>query len=46
MLALQGKATATPSTLVLDREGRIAARVLSVVSASILRALISDALAS
>ncbi len=46
MLALQGKAAATPSTLVLDREGRIAARVSSVVSEPTLRALISDALAS
>ena len=35
---------AVPSTLVLDREGRVAARVLGQVRASTLRALVSDAL--
>ncbi|MDQ2758573.1 MAG: TlpA family protein disulfide reductase [Actinomycetota bacterium] len=45
MLALQGKATATPSTLVLDRQGRIAARVLGGTTESTLKALIDDALA-
>jgi hypothetical protein len=32
-----------PSTLVLDRQGRVAARVLGQVRASTLRALVSDA---
>ncbi len=45
MLALQGKATATPSTLVLDRKGRIAARVLGATTESTLKALVDDALA-
>ena len=35
---------AVPSTLVLDRQGRVAARVLGQVRASTLRALVSDAL--
>jgi thiol-disulfide isomerase/thioredoxin len=35
---------AVPSTLVLDRDGRVAARVLGQVRASTLRALVSDAL--
>ena len=34
---------AVPSTLVLDRQGRVAARVLGQVRASTLRALVSDA---
>lgn len=45
MLALQGKAAATPSTLVLDRQGRIAARVLGPTTASTLTALVDDVLA-
>jgi thiol-disulfide isomerase/thioredoxin len=45
MLALQGKAAATPSTLVLDRQGRIAARVLGVTTAATLTALVDDVLA-
>ena len=45
MLALEGKASATPSTLVLDREGRIAARVLGPTTASTLSALVDDVLA-
>lgn len=45
MLALAGKAPATPTTLVLDRQGRIAARVSSTVTEATLRALIADALA-
>jgi thiol-disulfide isomerase/thioredoxin len=45
MLALQGKAAATPSTLVLDRKGRIAARVLGATTASTLTALVDDVLA-
>ncbi len=46
MLALQGNAPATPTTLVLDRQGRIAARVSSAVSEATLRALVADTLAS
>jgi thiol-disulfide isomerase/thioredoxin len=45
MLALQGKAAATPSTLVLDRQGRIAARVLGATSVSTLTGLVDDVLA-
>jgi len=45
MLALQGKAAATPSTLVLDRQGRIAARVLGATTVSTLTGLVDDALA-
>jgi thiol-disulfide isomerase/thioredoxin len=45
MLALQGKAAATPSTLVLDRKGRIAARVLGATTGSTLTALVDDVLA-
>jgi len=45
MLALQGKAAATPSTLVLDRQGRIAARVLGATTASTLTGLVDDVLA-
>lgn len=42
ILALQGKANAMPSTLVLDREGRIAARVAGPVTRSTLTGLIED----
>lgn len=45
MLALQGKATATPTTLVLDRQGRIAARVLGGTSQSTLTGVVDDVLA-
>jgi thiol-disulfide isomerase/thioredoxin len=45
MLALQGKAAATPSTLVLDRQGRIAARVLGATTVSTLTGLVDDVLA-
>ncbi|GAB3054203.1 TlpA disulfide reductase family protein [Intrasporangium mesophilum] len=45
ILALQGKASATPTTLVLDREGRIAARVSGPVSTTTLLALVDDVLA-
>jgi thiol-disulfide isomerase/thioredoxin len=47
LLALRGSLSpkAVPSTLVLDRRGRVAARVLGQVRASTLRALVSDALA-
>lgn len=44
MLALQGKAAATPSTLVLDRQGRIAARVLGATTVSTLTGLVDDVL--
>ncbi|MEO7059412.1 MAG: TlpA disulfide reductase family protein, partial [Lapillicoccus sp.] len=40
MLALQGKAAATPTTLVLDRQGRIAARILGATSVGTLTALV------
>ena len=45
ILALQGKASATPTTLVLDHEARIAARVSGPVSATTLLALVDDVLA-
>ncbi|MEO7752941.1 MAG: TlpA disulfide reductase family protein [Terracoccus sp.] len=45
ILALQGKASATPTTIVLDRAGRIAARVSGPVSTSTLLGLIDDVLA-
>jgi thiol-disulfide isomerase/thioredoxin len=45
ILALQGKAPTVPTTLVLDREGRIAARVNGPVSASTLRGLVDDVVA-
>jgi len=44
LLALQGKASATPTTLVLDREARIAARVSGPVSTTTLLGLIDDVL--
>jgi thiol-disulfide isomerase/thioredoxin len=45
MLALQGKASATPSTLVLDHKGRIAARVLGATTPGTLTALVDHVLA-
>lgn len=45
ILNLQGKAPTVPTTLVLDREGRIAARVNGSVSAGVLTGLVDDALA-
>ncbi|HET8593622.1 MAG TPA: TlpA disulfide reductase family protein [Intrasporangium sp.] len=45
LLALQGKAAATPTTLVLDGKGRIAARVSGAVTTTTLRGLIDDVLA-
>lgn len=45
MLDLGSAAPATPTTLVLDTQGRIAARVLGVVSEATLRGLVDDALA-
>lgn len=44
LLALRGKANATPTTLVLDRGGRIAARVSGPVSAATLVGLVKDVL--
>jgi len=43
--ALAGSAPATPTTLVLDRHGRIAARVSGPVSEATLRALVDDVVA-
>ncbi|MBU4214881.1 MAG: TlpA family protein disulfide reductase [Actinobacteria bacterium] len=45
--ALQGviPVNATPTTVVLDREGRVYARILGAVDAGTLRALVQDALA-
>ena len=45
MIVLAGKTPATPTTLILDRQGRVAARVLGPVSESTLTALIDDAVA-
>jgi thiol-disulfide isomerase/thioredoxin len=45
ILALQGKVTSPPTTLVLDRTGRIAARVSGPVTASTLSGLVDDVLA-
>ena len=44
LLALRGKANATPTTLVLDRRGRIAARVSGPVTAATLTGLVNDVL--
>ena len=45
--ALQGAVPvqAVPTTVVLDREGRVSARILGLASSSTLRALVDDALA-
>ncbi|MDQ3382591.1 MAG: TlpA family protein disulfide reductase, partial [Actinomycetota bacterium] len=45
LLGLQGMANARPSTLVLDGQGRIAARVLGQVDEATLRAMVEDVLA-
>jgi peroxiredoxin len=45
ILALQGKAPTVPATLVLDPQGRIAARVSGEVTASTLTGLVDDVLA-
>lgn len=42
ILALQGKASATPTTLILDRRGRIAARILGPTSAATVSGLVDD----
>ncbi|GGB42727.1 thiol-disulfide isomerase [Flexivirga endophytica] len=44
LVALQGKASATPSTLVLDSEHRIAARVSGPTTTSTLTGLVNDVL--
>ncbi|MDO5627683.1 MAG: TlpA disulfide reductase family protein [Mobilicoccus sp.] len=46
LIALQEKASTPPTTLVLDREGRIAARVAGQVDASTLVGLVDDVAAS
>jgi thiol-disulfide isomerase/thioredoxin len=45
ILGLQGKAAVVPTTLVLDRSGRIAARVSGPITASTLTGLVEDTLA-
>lgn len=45
ILALQGKAPGTPTTLVLDTQGRIAARVNGPTTGSTLRGLVDDVVA-
>ena len=45
VLALQGKAPTVPTTLILDRQGRIAARVLGQTTAATLTGLVDDVLA-
>ena len=45
ILALQGNAATVPTTLVLDREGRIAARVYGPVDATPLRGLVDEVVA-
>ncbi|HET7397269.1 MAG TPA: TlpA disulfide reductase family protein [Intrasporangium sp.] len=45
LLALQGKVTTTPATLVLDGRGRIAARVSGPVSTTTVLGLVDDVLA-
>jgi hypothetical protein len=42
---LQGKVAATPTTLVLDRRGRIAARVSGPVTTATVVGLVTDVLA-
>ena len=42
LLALQGKAATFPTTLILDRQGRIAARVSGETTAPTLRGLVDD----
>lgn len=44
ILSLQGKAVATPTTLVLDTQGRIAGRVSGEVTATTLTDLVDDVL--
>lgn len=44
ILQLKGKAVATPTTIVLDRQGRIAARVTAQVDTGTLTGLVQDVL--
>jgi hypothetical protein len=44
LLALRGMANTTPTTLVLDRQGRVAARVSGPVTAATLSGLVNDVL--
>lgn len=44
LLALRGKAASTPTTLVLDKQGRIAARVSGPVDTATLTGLVQDVL--
>lgn len=44
LLALRGKANTTPTTLILDRQGRLAARVSGPVTAATLSGLVNDVL--
>jgi len=44
LLALRGKANTTPTTLVMDRRGRLAARVSGPVTAATLSGLVNDVL--
>lgn len=46
LIALQEKASTPPTTLVLDKQGRIAARIAGQTTASTLRGIIDDVLAS
>lgn len=45
LIALQGKASSPPTTLVLDKQGRIAARVAGQTTGSTVRGLVDDVLA-
>lgn len=45
LLQLQGKAPATPTTLVLDQQGRLAGRISGPVRGSTLQAMVEDVLA-
>ncbi|GAA4349274.1 TlpA family protein disulfide reductase [Angustibacter luteus] len=44
LLQMKGKANATPTTLVLDREGRLAGRISGEVTGSVLRDMVQDVL--
>jgi thiol-disulfide isomerase/thioredoxin len=45
LLQMKGKATATPTTLVLDRSGRLAGRISGRADASTLRGMVENVLA-
>lgn len=42
IIALQGKVVATPTTLIIDRKGRIAGRITGATTASTVRGLLDD----